>query len=210
MGIVVRFPRRHVRASSRTGAGRSTSDGHATPSGQRSENQRITSSYFRAVKVLSSSSKRSKKRQSPAAYRPRVDMLTERAEAYTEAQAMRFDRSSDSMTPDNSRNFPTAQGDSVGKFRLAESPAQSDKSAMATIDQIRRRIERAMEAEGEGPVWLAGELGLERNHIRDFLQGKKASLKTEAMMAISQRYDIPFNELLITRAKPAPRRVASQ
>lgn len=202
MGILIRGPWRHVRASSRA-AGRSTSEGQATPSGHRSENQRITSSYFRAVKVLASSSKRSKKRQSPAAKRPIVDMLTERDAAYAEAQAMRFDRSSTSMKTDDSRKIPTTQEISVGKFRLAESPAQSDKSAMATIDQIRRRIEKAMEAEGEGPVWLAGEMGLERNHIRDFLQGKKASLKTEAMLAIAERYSIPFNDLVITKERRA-------
>jgi hypothetical protein len=202
MGIVIRFPWRHARASSTRDKGRSTVAGHSTSSGHRSENQRITSSYFRAVNVLASSSKRSKKRQSPAAKRPIVDMLTERAAAYAEAQAMRFDRSSTSMEADDSRKIPTAQAISVGKFRLAESPAQSDKSAMATVDQIRRRIEKAMEIAGEGPVRLAGELGLERNHIRDFLEGKKASLKTETMIAISERYSIPFKDLVVTKDKP--------
>lgn len=74
---------------------------------------------------------------------------------------------------------------------------------MATVDQIRRRLERAMNAAGEGPVWLAGELGMERNHIRDFLQGKKRSLKTETMMALSERYSIPFKDLVVTKDKPA-------
>lgn len=80
---------------------------------------------------------------------------------------------------------------------------------MATVDQIRRKIQKAMDdAEPkEGAVWLAGELGLERNHIRDFLDGKKRSLRTEVMLSISQRYGIPFNELIIT--KPAAARRAA-
>src|ERR1044072_7409338 len=106
MGSVVRFPRNHVRAPSSTDiSGRATSDGQGVSSGQRSENQTITSSYLRAVNVLPSSSKRSKKRQSPAPKRPKVAKLTDRAAAYAEAQAMRFDRSSDSMETDNSRKI---------------------------------------------------------------------------------------------------------
>ena len=204
MGSVVRF-QRHARTSK---TGRGTLGGQSTSSGHRSENQERTSSYLRAVKVLASSSKRSKKRQSPAAKRPSVAMLTERAEQYVEAQAMRFERNSDSMAAENSRNFPTAQAISVGNFRLAENPQQSDKSAMPTVDQIRRKIAMAMEKADEGPVWLAGELGLERNHIRDFLTGKKRSLKTEAMIAVSDRYDIPLKDLVISKERPPTRRAA--
>ncbi len=199
---------RHARTSSAE-AGRAISEGHATSSGHRSENQRITSSYLRAVKVLSSSSSLSKKRQSPAARRPSVAMLTDRAAAYAEAHAMRFDRSSDSMVADDSRKIPTTQQVFVGKFRLAENSDKSDKSAMAiTVEQIRRKIQKAMDDRGEGPVSASVDMGLERNHIRDFLQGKKRSLKTETMMAIAERYDIPFSDLIVTKDKPAERKRA--
>src|SRR6185503_4786716 len=101
MGIVVRFPaRRHARASSK--AGRGTSEGQSTPSGHLSENQDITSSYLRAVNVVAPFSTRSKKRQSPAAKRPRVVKPRPRAAAYADAQAMRFERSSVSIGNDNS------------------------------------------------------------------------------------------------------------
>lgn len=195
MGDVIRL---HARTTS---AGRGTCDGHSAPAGQRSENQPITSSYLRAVKVFPSSSSRSKKRQSPAAKRPIVAKLTERAAPYAEAQAMRLERISDSIAPTHSRKIPTAQDISVGKFRLDTAPDKSDKSAMPSVERIRARIKGAMDKAGEGPVWLALELGLERNHIRDFLAGKKRSLRPEALMAVSDRYDIPFNELLITKEK---------
>jgi len=208
MGIVVRFARRHARVSSAM-AGRGTSDGQSQSSGQRSENQRITSSYLRAVKVLPLSSSRSKKRQSPAAKRPKVAKLTDRADAYAEAQAMRFDRSSVSMTTQDSRKIPTAQAKSVGNFRLAEISDPSDKSAMPSVDQIRRKIQKAMDDAGEGPVTVALALDLERNYIRDFLVGDKRSLKTEVMLLLSERYSIPFKELVVTKEK-ALKRAANQ
>lgn len=194
MGIVVRFPRAHARASSK--AGRGTPTGQSTPSGQCSENQIITSSYLRAVKVLPSR----KKRQSPAAKRPSVDKLTLRASAYEAAQTMRFDRSSDSMGLDDSRKIPTTQAVSVGNFRLASDPDKSDKSAMPTVDQIRHLLARALEKKG-GPITVAQELGYERNHIRDFLEGKKRSLRTEVMLALSEYLEIPFKDLVITKEK---------
>ena len=201
MGNVVRFPR-HARASA---LGRGTLDGHLQSSGQRSENQSITSSYLRAVKVVEPSVTRSKKRQSPAAKRPRVVKLSDRAAAYAEAQAMRFERSSVSMIADNSRSFPTTQEKKVGNFQLAVQDGTSDKSAMPTVDQIRRTIAIAMDRAGEGPVSLAVALDLERNHIRDFMEGKKRSLKTEVTLAIAERYGIPFKDLVITKDKAARR-----
>jgi hypothetical protein len=202
MGIVIRFPRRHARASSPTAkAGRSTSEGHATSSGHRAENQRITSSYFRAVKVFPSSSKRSKKRQSPAAKRPSVAMLTERAEAYVEAQAMRFDRSSVSITEENSRKIPTLQAKSVGKFRLEENSDLSDKSAMPNLAQVRAKLQELFDRPGESPITLALKWGLERNHIREFLIGKKDSLKHDVMLDLSEYFEVPIEDLTIRRAK---------
>jgi hypothetical protein len=189
----------HVRAP--TGSGRATESGHGTSAGHCSENQTMTSSYLRAVKVFPSSSSRSKKRQSPAAKRPNVAKLTDREAAYAEAHAMRFERSSVSMVDEDSRKIPTAQQVSVGNFRLAAIAEKSDKSAMPSVEQIRYRIQKAMDGAGEGAVTVAIELELERNHLRDFLEGKKQSLKTEVMLAISQRYDIPFKDLIITKEK---------
>jgi len=205
--VICLAERRHARTPSTESSGRATSDGQGVSSGQRSENQQITSSYFRAVNVLPSSSKRSKKRQSPAAKRPRVAKLTERADAYADAQAMRLDRSSVSMEKEDSRKIPTAQEKSVGNFRLAQPTGKSDKSAMPTLDQIRITIAKALEKQGTGAVTVAQELGLERNYVRDFLKGDKNSMKTEVMLAISERLDIPFKDLVISKEKKL-RRIA--
>ena len=78
---------------------------------------------------------------------------------------------------------------------------KSDKSAMPSTEQIRRRIQGAMASAGDGPVTVAIELGLERNYLRDFLEGKKQSIKTEAMLLLSERYSIPFKDLIITKEK---------
>lgn len=202
MGIVLRFRQRHhARASSAMAEGRATCSGQAKSSGQRSENHPITSSYLRAVKVLASSSKRSKKRQSPAANRPMVEMLTLRDSANAVAQAMRFDRSSVSIAKNDSRKIPTAQAKSVGKFRLAQGADKSDKSAVPNVDQIRQRITAALDKKAVGPVTVALDLQLERNHIRDFLVGDKNSLKTEVMLDLSEYLDIPFKDLVITKEK---------
>ncbi len=182
-------------------AGRATSDGQGTSSGQRSENQLITSSYFRAVKVFPSSSSRSKKRQSPAAKRPRVAKLTERDAQYVEAQAMRFERNSVSIAANNSRKIPTSQAKSVGKFRLAENSDSSDKSAMSSVNEVRQRIQHAFTKSGDSPITCALDWGFERNHIRDFLDGGKESLKPEVLQLISEQYGIPFNMLIIKRQR---------
>jgi hypothetical protein len=113
---------------------------------------------------------------------------------------MRLDRSSDSMGKDDSRKIPTKQELSVGNFRLAEISDKSDKSAMPTVDQIRHTLARALEKKG-GAITVAQELGFERNHIRDFLEGKKRSLKTEVMLALAEYLEIPFKDLIITKEK---------
>lgn len=197
MGEVLPF--RHARAASAEGL--ETVSGHCTSSGQRSENQAITSSYLRAVKVFSASSSRSKKRQSPAAKRPIVARLTERAAAYADAHAMRLDRSSDSMEADHSRKIPTLQAP-VGKFRLAANNDKSDKSAvMSSVDEVRNRVRQAIERAGDAPITLALEWNFERNHLRDFLDGRKDSLKAEVLQLLSERYDIPLSQLIIKRQK---------
>lgn len=128
-------------------------------------------------------------------------MLTDLDDAYAEAQAMRFDRSSVSMVAHNSRKIPTPQVNSVGKFRLAENSDVSDKSAMSSVEEVRQRIRQAFAKSGDSPITVALEWELERNHIRDFLDRGKESLKPEVLLLISERYGIPFNLLIIKRQK---------
>ncbi len=200
MGDVIKLPNCHALA--RAGSGRSTDAGQAASSGHRSENQPMTSSYLRAVKVFSLSSSRSKKRQSPAARRPSVAKLTERAAAYADAHAMRFERSSDSMGADDSRKIPTLQAQSVGNFRLAGETDKSDKSAtMSSVDEVRQRIMQALARSGDSPITLALDWNFERNHLRDFLEDRKGSLKPEILVLLSERYGIPLQQLIITRQR---------
>ena len=188
--------RNHALASSVEDAtGRTTSEGQETSSGQRSENQRITSSYLRAVNVVEPFSTRSKKRQSPAAKRPKVVRLRSRADANADAHAMRFERSSFSINEDNSRSFPTVK-DKVGNIQLVDYSDLSDKSAMREVDRIRQRIQKALDKADISPFTLARELGWDRHHLAEYLKGKKDSLKAEKLMQISERLGIPFNDLL--------------
>jgi hypothetical protein len=187
------FEEAQARASA---AGLGTSAGHSQSSGQRSESQLITPSYFRAVKVVEPSTTRSKKRQSPAAKRPKVVKLRPLASAYAEAQAMRFERNSVSIAEDNSRSFPTTQALKVGNIQLADCSDLSDKSAMREVDRIRQRIQKALNKAGLSPFTLARELKWDRHHLAEYLSGKKDSLKVERLMVLSERLGIPFNELI--------------
>lgn len=206
MGMVVRFTRRrHARAST---TGRATSDGQAVSAGQLSENQQITSSYFRAVKVFASSSSRSKKRQSPAARRPIVAMLTDRADAYAEAHAMRFDRSSISMGSEDSRKIPTAQAVSIGNFPLAHRPIKSDKSAMPSADQIRAVINEALARHDTGAIAVVMEMrrlgltGVDRTYLSDFLSGKKQSLSFDFSQIFATFLDVDLQSLRVSKSLP--------
>lgn len=91
---------------------------------------------------------------------------------------------------------------SVGKFLLAEMVGKSDKSAMATVDQIRRTIRLAFTNAGHSAIQVAKELGRGRDYIRDFLKGKKASLDMEVFVALSERYDIPLKDLTPKKEQP--------
>jgi hypothetical protein len=136
-------------------------------------------------------------------------MLTERAEAYAEAQAMRFDRSSVSMADDDSRKIPTLQAKSVGKFRLAENSDSSDKSAMASADEVRQRLKQAFaRPDVRTPIQLADDWDLERNHIREFLIGKKQSLKHDVIEQLAEYFGIPVDLLSIRRPKKKKRKAA--
>lgn len=94
------------------------------------------------------------------------------------------------------------QAQSVGKFRLAELPDKSDKSAaMSSADEVRRRIQQALARAGDSPITLAQEWDLERNHLRDFLDARKDSLKAEVLQLIADRYGIPLVQLIIKRQR---------
>lgn len=121
---------------------------------------------------------------------------------------MRFDRSSDSITEDDSRKIPTLQANLVGNFRLVEKSDLSDKSAMSSANEVRQRIQQAFERSGDSPISVAIAWELERNHIRDFLDGKKDSLKPYVLENISERYGIPLN-LLIIRPQRKKRKAAA-
>lgn len=121
---------------------------------------------------------------------------------------MRFDRSSDSMEMDDSRKIPTAQAKSVGKFRLAQPAEKSDKSAMSTPEEVRARLKKAFESSEKGPITLAQDWGLERNHLREFLIGKKDSLKYEVIESLSDHFGIPINLLIIRRLKKKKKNAA--
>lgn len=130
-----------------------------------------------------------------------VVKLTSREDAYADAHAIKLDRSSVSMERDDSRKIPTSQAKSVGNFRLAQITEKSDKSAVPTVDQIRRTIRAALTKKGVGAVTAAKEIGQERNYIRDFLEGGKESMKTEAMMDLAEYLDIDFKGLIVTKEK---------
>lgn len=206
MGTVVRFERRHARTS--FVAGRGTSEGQLAPSGHRSENQSITSSYLRAVNVFSPSSSRSKKRQSPAASRPTVDKLTERASAYACAQESKLDLSSVSMSRKHSRKIPTVQAKSVGKFLLAQVAEKSDKSAMPAAAQIRATIREALANRSIGEIEIVtamkrdGYTTVDRTYLSDFLKGKKQSLSFDFTQSLADFLRINVQELRVTKPTP--------
>lgn len=72
---------------------------------------------------------------------------------------------------------------------------------MPTVEQIRNIITKALDKKGVGPITAAQELGLERNHIRDFLKGDKNSLKTEVTLALAEYLELPFKDLVISKEK---------
>lgn len=72
---------------------------------------------------------------------------------------------------------------------------------MSTVQEVRNRIQQAFTKTGDSPITVALEWELERNHIREFLIGKKESLKSEVLLLISEKYGIPLNMLIIKRQR---------
>jgi hypothetical protein len=80
---------------------------------------------------------------------------------------------------------------------------------MTTPAQVRARIQKALDEAKPplGAVTVAIELGWERNYLRDFLEGKKESLKAERYFQLSSQFNIPINELITIKEKQVRRRV---
>lgn len=72
---------------------------------------------------------------------------------------------------------------------------------MREVDRIRQRIQKGLDKAQVSPFTLARELGWDRHHLAEYLNGKKDSLKVEKLMALSDRLGIPFNELIAGGAK---------
>jgi hypothetical protein len=72
---------------------------------------------------------------------------------------------------------------------------------MSSVQEVRQRVQQAFDRTGQSPITVALEWELGRDHIRDFLEGKKDSLKPEVLLMLSERYGIPFNMLIIKRQK---------
>lgn len=72
---------------------------------------------------------------------------------------------------------------------------------MSTVDEVRNRLQRAFNDSGESPITLALLWDLERNHIREFLIGKKNSLKYEVVENLSEHFGISIDLLIIRRPK---------
>jgi hypothetical protein len=67
---------------------------------------------------------------------------------------------------------------------------------MKEVDRIRWRITLAIESAGFGAISAAEEMGWPRDHLRDYLEGRKDSLKVQKLMQISERFGIPFQDLI--------------
>lgn len=79
---------------------------------------------------------------------------------------------------------------------------------MSTPEEVRARLLKAFEHSDKGPITLAEEWDLERNHIREFLIGKKNSLKYEVVEDLSNYFGIPINLLIIRRPKKKKKNAA--
>lgn len=72
---------------------------------------------------------------------------------------------------------------------------------MSTPEEVRARLKKAFESSEKGPITLAEDWGLERNHIREFLVQKKNSLNHEVIEALSEHFGIPINLLTIRKMR---------
>lgn len=88
------------------------------------------------------------------------------------------------------------QAKKVGNIPFAKQGGKSDKSAMA-INELRQRVERRLRELDLGPIEAAEAVpGLERNYIRDLLQGKKESFNQAKLPQVAQALQWTVSDLL--------------
>lgn len=80
---------------------------------------------------------------------------------------------------------------------------------MSTPEEVRSRLLKAFENSEKGPITLAEDWGLERNHIREFLIAKKNSLNYEVIEALSEHFKIPINLLTIRKMRKKRKQTAA-
>lgn len=79
---------------------------------------------------------------------------------------------------------------------------------MASVDEIRQRIETLLKDRGVGAVGAVRSMKdakattVDRNYLRDFLEGKKRTLGSEFSKAFAEHFDIEISEII---PKSAPK-----
>lgn len=97
----------------------------------------------------------------------------------------------------NSRIFPTSQAKSVGNFPLAKGFPKADKSDMGK-QALAARVRNRLTELGKGSVEAAVEAGLERNFLRDLIEGKKRSISQTKAVAVADALGWTVAQLLDT------------
>lgn len=99
---------------------------------------------------------------------------------------------------EDSRRFPIS---SIGNFRLASKPGQSDNSDMLEAasrpdpnDELRDRIRAELARASLDPVPVATDLGKGRDFLTDFLNGRKKKLDAEFLGLLAEKLGYPSAE----------------
>jgi SOS-response transcriptional repressor LexA len=103
-----------------------------------------------------------------------------------------------------SRKIPTSQDNFVGNIPFALGQRASDKSAMEK-NELRQRIRLRLTELDLSPIEAAKSVpGLERNYIRDFLEGKKQSFSAARQPLVAAALQWTVTDLI----GPPPRRAS--
>ncbi|QDM26973.1 LexA family transcriptional regulator [Tardiphaga sp. vice304] len=96
----------------------------------------------------------------------------------------------------HSRNFPIRTAQTVGNIPFAFGKPKSDKSVMEN-NELRQRIRNRLTQLDLGAVEAAKSVnGLERNYLRDFLEGKKASFSSAKQPLVAEALRWTVEELI--------------
>jgi SOS-response transcriptional repressor LexA len=105
----------------------------------------------------------------------------------------------------DSRIFPIRQAREVGNIPFAFGKPKSDKSVMEK-NELRQRIRNRLTQLGIGAVEAAQAIpGLERNYLRDFLEGKKQSFSSAKQPLVADALRWSVDELIGTQGKRTDR-----